>query len=250
MHGSLGTIVRAVRRLAHQNIDTIHFLGDFGMPWDDRDAQRWMLDYVSDKLTEHGSQALVTGGNHENYDEWAKIPADAADIRHVRENIAFLPRGWRAVSLGGTVVASFGGANFVDMPGRVRGNLGWWPAEQITEEDLAALGTANVDILLGHDAPMPVELQDRLAKQSHFWDPAGLAYAERGQSMFQRAVEQVRPTLTVSGHYHLHLDVLARFEGSDRIPFDTRVIVLNADGHPPTLAVLNVDEQVITYPVF
>lgn len=68
--------------------------------------------------------------------------------------------------------------------------------------------------------------------------------------MFQRAVSQVRPSLTVSGHYHLHLDVVENFVGADGTAFETRVVVLDADGRPPTLAVLDVDARSITYPTF
>src|SRR5690606_33819759 len=142
------------------------------------------LKLISTLLSKHGMTALVTGGNHEGYDEWEKIEPDARGIRWVRKNIGLLPRGYRAVSPAGTVVASLGGANSIDKPWRVAKRGGWWAQEQITEADLKALGRDPVDVLLAHDAPRASTLVDRLARNKWMWDEDGLAYAEAGQRMF------------------------------------------------------------------
>lgn len=250
VHATIATTWRAIRRLANEGVTDIHFLGDFGFLWDGSTAQKVLLDLVSSKLTEHGATAYVTGGNHEGYDEWAKIEPDKFGIRAARDNILLLPRGWRAVSPTGNIVASFGGANSVDMPARVRRGSGYWPAEQITEDDLVALGTDRVDILLGHDAPKAVSLAILLEPGQDRWEPEGVAYADQGQAMYQRAVEQVRPRLTVSGHYHLYLNVSETFISPQFGAFETRVVILNADGNEPTIAILNTDTLELSYPAF
>lgn len=248
VHGTLKTAVQAIETLAALGINEIHFLGDFGFVWDGSHFQNQLLDLLSECLSKHKTLALVTGGNHEGYDEWAKLRPNQFDVRWARKNIVLLPRGWRATSPCGNVIASFGGANSIDKFTRLRRGEHHWDAEQITEEDLNVLGTEKVDILLGHDAPKTPQLREQLAVDTTAWDPAGLAYAELGQSMYQRAVDQVRPRLTASGHYHLHLDVAAQFPLTDGTSYATRVIILNADGDWPCVATLNTDSLEVAYP--
>lgn len=250
VHGNLATATRAIRKLTAKGVTEIHFLGDFSFLWRGGEGESVILDMLSHSLTNHGALAYVTGGNHEGYDEWALIPSDADAIKWPRPNIALLPRGWRATSPTGNVIASLGGANSIDMPARIEGNLGYWEAEQITEADLAALGSAKVDVLLGHDAPKSVALLERLKAKEHLWDQAGLAYAHAGHDMFHRAVTQVQPRLTVSGHYHQHLDVIETFAAADGTPFEARMVILNADGAVPTIALLNTDALTVMYPKF
>ena len=248
VHGTLAIAVGAIRALAAEGITEIHFLGDFGFLWDGSHAESQLLDMLSESLSDHGAMALVTGGNHEGYDEWEKLRPNQHGVKWARKNIVLLPRGWRATSPGGNIIASLGGANSVDKFSRLRQDHGHWDAEQITERDLNTLGTDKVDILLGHDAPKTPELTKLTSATSGDWEPAGLAYAEKGQAMYQRAVDQVQPRLTVSGHYHLHLDVVGRFTGPAGDCFDTRVVILNADGNAPTIASLDTDSLALTFP--
>ena len=250
IHASVGVAMRAIRRLASASITEIHFLGDFGLLWSGGSTEDLLLDMVSTCLTENNATAFITGGNHEGYDEWEKVPSDEHGVRNARANIRLLPRGWRSTSPNGNVIASFGGANSIDQPARMRAKSGYWAAEQITESDLLALGDTPVDLLLGHDAPMATELMQLLETRVDRWEPEGLEYAGRGHAMFQRAVAQVHPKLTVSGHYHFHLDVTETFTDSHGIEFESRVVILNADGHPPTLAIVDTDALTIEYPVF
>lgn len=250
VHGTLKTAVRAIRALASEGITEIHFLGDFGFLWDGSHSQDQLLDMLSACLAENGAIALVTGGNHDSYDEWSKVPENQFGIRWTRKNIVLLPRAWRASSPNGNIIASFGGANSIDKFSRLRRGEPHWDAEQITEQDLLALGTDKVDILLGHDAPKSPQLLELLAANETKWEPAGLAYSEQGQSMYQRAVDQVRPRMTVSGHYHLNLDVVERFTARGKGSYETRVVILNADGNSSFIAALNTDSLELFYPMF
>jgi hypothetical protein len=247
VHGNLRNAKRAIRMLAAEGITEMHFLGDFGFVWTGAHGEERDLNTLDRELAAHDARALVTGGNHDGYDLWGKVPVESTGSRHVRARIELLPRGWRATSPSGNVLASLGGANSVDMPGRLRSGEPHWPAEQITESDLVALGDEHVDVLLGHDAPRSALLRARLKLNEHLWEAAGLAYADRGQVMFHRGVSQVRPRLTVSGHYHLHLDVVETFEGSSGTPFECRTVILNADGQPHSLAILHTDSLQIEY---
>jgi hypothetical protein len=233
--------------LAAEAITELHFLGDFGFVWTGGDTEERELDTLDRDLAAHSAQALVTGGNHDGYDRWAEIPVGATGTRLVRPNIELLSRGWRATSPAGNVLASLGGANSIDMPARVRSGSAHWPAEQITESDLTALGSEPVDILLGHDAPRSALLSARLKSNEHLWEASGLAYANQGQEMFHRGVQQVRPRLVVSGHYHLHLDTVEMFRATDGASFECRSVILNAGSASSSVAILDTDSLLIEY---
>jgi hypothetical protein len=215
--------------------------------WTGAHGEERDLNTLDRELAAHDARALVTGGNHDGYDLWGMVPAESTGSRHVRARIELLPRGWRATSPSGNVLASLGGANSVDMPHRVWSGAPYWTAEQITEVDLEALGDKPVDILLGHDAPISALLSARLKLNEHLWEAAGLAYAAQGQKMFHRGVMQVRPRLVVSGHYHLFMDTVERFDATDGVRFECRTVILNSDGQPYTVAVLNTDTLGMEY---
>jgi hypothetical protein len=233
--------------LAAEAITEMHFLGDFGFVWTGGETEERELDTFDSDLAAHSARALVTGGNHDGYDRWELIPARPDGIRPVRPNIELLPRGWRATSPAGNVLASLGGANSIDMPARVRTGSAHWPAEQITESDLTALGDESVDILLAHDAPMSATLRARLKPNEHLWEADGLEYASQGQAVFHRGVEQVRPRLVVSGHYHLYLDTVETFQATDGMSFECRSVILDAGGAPYSVAILDTDTLAIEY---
>jgi hypothetical protein len=247
VHGDLRNTKRAIRMLAAEGITEMHFLGDFGFVWTGLHGEERDLNTLDRELAAHSAQAFVTGGNHEGYDRWSKVAISATGTRAVRDTIELLPRGWKANSPSGTVIASLGGANSIDMPARVRTGEPFWSAEQITEDDLASLGDDPVDVLLGHDAPRSALLRALLKLNQDHWEAAGIAYADRGQEMFHRGFAQVRPKLAVSGHYHLHMDAVETFEGSDGAPFECRTVILNSDGQPYTVAVLDTDSLRLEY---
>ncbi|MBC7760526.1 MAG: hypothetical protein H7201_01740 [Candidatus Saccharibacteria bacterium] len=69
------------------------------------------------------------------------------------------------------------------------------------------------------------------------WSAADLAYAKEGQDMFLRAFLATIPRLAVGGHHHLFHDVTERFSGKQS--FESRVVVLNADGEANSVAILD-----------
>lgn len=249
-HGNLSFAVKAVRELAARGVTVVHFLGDFGFVYSGLPAERAALDTLDQALFDAGASAFVTGGNHENYDLWDGIDPDSAGIRWATEQIGMLRRGWRAKSPTGRTIASLGGANSIDVFYRMQNRLGWWTGEQITEADLAALGTEPVDVLLGHDAPLSERLANRLARTEHLWDPEGLRYAKHGQSVFHQGFVQVRPQLVFSGHYHQFIDTTEEFVGADGAPFTARSVVLNFEGKYPSLAVLELSTLNIEFVQF
>jgi hypothetical protein len=118
LHGNTGVGKKAIELLGTAAVEEVHFLGDFGFVWDGTHRQDLALKPIRQALDRIGCRGLVTGGNHENYDLWYAIEPDDDGIRWVRNNIGLLPRGWRAESPAGNIVASLGGANSIDMPYR------------------------------------------------------------------------------------------------------------------------------------
>ncbi|WP_123310955.1 hypothetical protein [Curtobacterium sp. JUb34] len=226
----------------------IHVLG--GFVWHGAPKERRDLEWLDEVLETQGAQLLITGGNSEGYDALERdYPPNHDEHRSLTERIVWLPRGWRGATAAGTTVAGLGGADSIDRPRRqppVGGRGGSWrPQEQLTDADLAALGTAHVDVLLAHDAPITTELTRRLEPSRHRWTTAGLDYANDGQQMFHRAVEQVRRQLVVSGHYHLHLDTTEMLCPATAESFEIRSVILSGSGEPASAAVLDVGRQVV-----
>lgn len=246
VHGNWPITEKCLRALAAEGVTVAHFLGDFAFLWTGQPREWSGLKRLRLLLEELGMTALVTGGNHEGYDAWDNIEQDDRGIRWINKRVGLLPRGWRAQSSTGKVIASLGGANSIDRYNR-RPHYGWWPQESITEEDLQALGTEPADVLLGHDSPQSKSLIGRLVQNEHYWTPKGLAWAQLGHEMFHRGFLQVRPSLTLGGHYHMFIDSQETFEAPDDTVFDSRVIVMNADGHWPTVAVLDTTDATVTY---
>jgi hypothetical protein len=246
VHGNFATARNAVKVLADAGITEIHFLGDFGFIWSGGSKGYRALTMLHETLEDAGAVGFVTGGNHENYDQLLAIEADSDGLRWITDRIALLPRGWRATTASGRVIASLGGANSIDRYSRTPG-LSWWQQEQIDESDLAALGTDRADILLGHDSPMVSSLAGRLQLNEKLWTRAGLAYSELGQKMFQRGFLAVKPALTLGGHYHLSNDETGMFQSPDGVWFECRCVVLDADGEADSVAILDTETLALTF---
>lgn len=248
-HGSFPWTRDALHRFLAIGIRQIHVLGDFGFVWHGGPREFKLLGKLDAILAAKDAHLFVTGGNHEGYAALERLfPADALGYRHLTEHITFLPRGWRGRTKAGTIVASLGGANSIDRwwrkPPRADGHGGsWWPQESITEADLKALGTERVHVLLGHEAPFSRALRQHFEAHRSGWKPFEIRYAEEGHRMFQRAVEQVRPRLVVSGHHHVHIKTVESHIAPGGEVFKVLSVILNRDGSAEALATLDVDAR-------
>lgn len=245
VHGQYNHASLAIQMLAEDDVHDLHFLGDFGFVWDGSKAEHSTLDALAHTLGDHDSIAHVTGGNHENFDLLLAIEPDSEGIRWIRHNIALLPRGWRWTAPSGTTIASLGGANSIDRYAR-KPRQSWWPQEQITDADLAALGSEPVDVLLGHDSPRTMALAVMLRPSDSSWAPRSLEYAHISQAQFHRGFLAVKPKLAVGGHYHMFVDTSEEFVGADGTEFTSRVVVLNESRAARYIAMLDTDTLDLT----
>jgi hypothetical protein len=253
-HADLQWMKLAIRNLHRAGVRQVHVLGDFGFLSTGNRHERDRLRLLTMQLESRDMFLYVTGGNHEGYPALHRLfPVDEWGYRRLSRRIIWLPRGWRGTTAAGAAVASLGGANSINRGRRdpsVSGHVAaWHPEEQITEEDLKALGPDPVDVLLGHDAPISRALQRHVARQRRFWTPDDIAYASAGQAMFHRGVLQVRPKLVLSGHYHHYLDTTLRLQPREQETATVRSVILDRNRTAHSVAILHVDAiQVDAHP--
>ena len=239
-HGDMEHVLAVSARMHKHCVRTLLVLGDFGFIWPGRN---WGTDLnkLCRRLAARQQSLFFVDGNHEDFTRLYRYPVGADGLRWLRPNIAHIPRGYRTVLNSGKTLAALGGAASVDVRHRMAGQS-WWPEETITDQDLEVLGHQHACVLVGHDAPIGVPtLEAHLAATNHWWPTSGLTYSARGRHMFHRGFLQVRPTLYLGGHYHLHVDATVEFDdGADK--FTSRVVILNMNGFATiSQAILDVD---------
>jgi len=225
LHGDLEHLVVVSRTMEARGIHVLLQLGDFGFIWPRTNWGR-ALDRIENRLRKADQILYFVDGNHEDFSRLDAFPIAADGLRRVRPSIIHIPRGWRTTLAHGRTFAAMGGANSIDRGSREEG-ISWWPDESITDEDLERLGTESVDILVGHDAPVPwPKLDSRLSQSPSWWSEEDQRYANEGREMLTRAFIAVRPKLYIGGHFHLYVsDSLAFPTG-----FTTTIVTLDMNG--------------------
>lgn len=208
--------------------DVIMQAGDFGI-WTHTTHGVQYLEELQRYLDKHQQVLYFVDGNHENFDHLYDIPLEWNGLRKVKDNIIHIPRGhvleWEDLRIMG-----FGGANSIDGPNGASwwsqgrgmyndryGNQidlgGWWPQEDITQEQVDAVDKQQVDILLTHECPQGVQIPG-----IHKTYTKGM----QQRALMSQVVEKVEPSLLVHGHYHVRY-TSTELEG-------TRVIGLGDNG--------------------
>ena len=222
IHGDLIHALQVLRIFADRGIRAVIQLGDFGVIWPGENWQVSLRD-LSRALTRNGQTLYFVDGNHDYHPRILGYPIDENGYRWVSWNVAHLPRGFRTQVGKSHVLAALGGANSTDRDLRSE-NVDWWPTEQISEDDLTALGTKPVDVLVGHESPI-LYVRDPDPRVP----PEIMEYARQSNEMFRRAVVQTRPQITFGGHYHLHRDQIEEFSATT--PLHVRSVVLDMNGN-------------------
>ena len=246
-HGNLGFTVAMIDAFRERGIELVVVLGDFGFLWLPEKHGTEDLDQLNARVEQNRQTLLFVDGNHEDHKALATYPVGDDAIRWLTSRIAHLQRGYRSTLKDGSVIAALGGANSIDVENRVI-NESWWTEEGITDEDLVALGSDHVDVLLAHDAPRFVpSLDELLYVNTGRWSSFGVFYAEMGRRKFHQGFMQVKPSIQFSGHYHFAVDELVEYaDGEDR--FSTRVIVLDCDyAFRKVGAIFRVADRAVTF---
>lgn len=240
-HGDLEHVLTVSAHMKERGVHVLLVLGDFGFIWPRRN---WGIDLskLSRRLAARKQSLFFVDGNHEDFTRLYRYPVGADGLRWFRNNIAHLPRGYRTVLRSGKTLAALGGAASVDFEHRIVGRS-WWLEETITDQDLQNLGNEHADVLVGHDAPVGVPaLESHLAATTHLWPPRGVEYSNHGRQVFHHGFMQVRPSLYLGGHYHVHVDQAVEFHDTAGA-FTSRIVILDMNGSATTIsqAVLDVE---------
>jgi hypothetical protein len=228
LHGELGHALYAAEMFSRRGVKVMMQTGDFGFVL----GAGWerTVDKLARRLAAMNQLLLFADGNHEDFTILESLPISPEDgLRWIRPGtIAHMPRGWRTVLGRRWVLAVLGGANSIDLMGRVVGK-DFWVREQINDEDLERLGTEEADILIGHDAPLFLPSLDAHLASLPRWTPEAEHYAAEGRRRFHQGFLNVRPGLYIGGHYHTYIDERLPF-GTDDHSFTTRVVLLDMNG--------------------
>lgn len=207
-HGNLGWIETLSKMAARHHCQGVLQLGDFGFWPDLRQLRnegratindRW-LDAVAATAARYNVWWRVIDGNHDAHPLARELyDADDNGVRPIRNGtLDWADRGavweWSGIRFG-----ALGGGISIDRAWRSEGR-DYWATEVITDNDVDTLtkhaGPAGVDVLVTHDAP---QLPPGMVPLS---DPILAADCQRSNEQIARAVDTVKPTLLLHGHYH------------------------------------------------
>lgn len=169
-------------------------------------------------------------GNHENFDF---LTPDAADPVRISEHVTYIPRGSR-VTLAGADLLFLGGASSADREWRTEGKT-WWPAENITEDQLdralTTSGRGPVDVLVTHEATTAV-FADLCARGGHTFDKMNDPPGDANRVKLDQLVDAARPRALVHGHHHT---------GYASVHDGVRVVSLSLETRVGSVAILDTD---------
>jgi hypothetical protein len=228
-HADTNYGVAAIHHAAKRDATVLLHLGDFGYNFTDD-----YLDALDDALRQVGLVLGFVEGNHENFDWLLAQPVAPDGLRHLRERVCQLPRGFRW-QWGPTRCLAVGGAYSIDRFLRTPGKS-WWPQETMTAREachIAAAGRA--DAMFCHDCPTGIEVPG--AAFDRFGCPADeLARSEEHRALLRSVVDAVRPARLWHGHFHHRYQSMLHGHGYRTVvdglgrngdPIDNNMVVVN-----------------------
>lgn len=200
VHGNLHHLYKAIEYCKLHNVKQILQLGDFGF-WEQTKLGIQFLNETNIFLTNSNIKLDFIDGNHENHNilRDGRYPLENGK-RQIRSNISHLERG--TVHLyGNSKVAALGGAWSIDKKMRTDG-FDWFDTEEATLTDVEKFDGLKADILMSHDAPMAVNLNEVCLKvRGYEYKP----YIE-GQNqrlLIQKAINMLGVKDVYHGHHHM-----------------------------------------------
>lgn len=218
-HGKTRWMRQALRCAARDGYTTIVHVGDLKVLWRDEypdyPERGAFTAELAHELEELGLVFVFADGNHDVHPTLRVLPLNADGFGIISDRLLYAPRGHRWL-LGGRWFGALGGAYSID---RYRGSKGfdWFEEEVTTPEDVVALGTDPLDVLVTHDVPAGInvvsilDIPEAIERESYIV-----------RSLLRDAVRATEPKLVFSGHWHQR--------GTSLMPgMDTRVHVLNME---------------------
>ncbi len=199
-HGSEQWIARAARVADDLGLDGIVQVGDFGYLPRDGWHQRF-LDTAERLLADVGTPLWFLRGNHDDADALERLVrsghTDEVGALRVSPHIRYLPCGTRW-KWGATRLGALGGAFSVNRRELVEGTT-WWAGEVIEPAAVTRLGTAPLDVLVTHEAPLRSRtIRDRYA---YVGGPVDEVCTTQ-RRLVDDAVRATGADVVVHGHHH------------------------------------------------
>ena len=203
--------------------DVLIILGDFGLLWSNvpRPEEKYWLDWLEHKPF----TTLVVDGNHENHSRLLELSVEnkfGADIGVISNSIYHLKRG-RIYTIEGKEFFCMGGAQTVDMYGRVEG-VDWWRGEIASWKEMDdAIGNLEshnneVDYIIAHTLPtniikkymakldIPIKDVDKPEQYELMLDEVAkqmcLKYNDPMARFLQEVCDRVKFKHYYCGHFH------------------------------------------------
>lgn len=234
-HGNTPWMQTVLVKAAADGYRTIIHVGDLAVLWPG--GQQFTRRLVR-HLEELDLRVIFVDGNHDVHPKLRALPRNAEGFGTISDRLLYAPRGHRW-ELDGVRFGALGGARSIDRQWRTEGRT-WWPQEDVTAEDVKALGDAPLDVLITHEAPAGINVTSSLGRKLL----AALARESRMSRLHVlEAVRATEPELVFCGHWHQrHTETLA---GSN-----TRVEVLHREKFEGNLVTLHLEElRVAAYPM-
>src|SRR5690606_29429240 len=157
-HGNYVHIDYLYNQAKEFDVDIIFQLGDFGY-WEHKQKGVSVVTHVESKTQTYGIPLYFLDGNHENHPLlWKTYQTENEEgFIVVRDGLFYSPRGHRWI-WNDTRFLSIGGSFSIDRNYR-RPGTSFWFEEEITEEDVhKAIQGGKVDVMLCHDVPAVVDI--------------------------------------------------------------------------------------------
>lgn len=225
-HSNTQWMQRCLKAVAAAGLTYMVHVGDFGALWPgDRLKGSSFTARLTKDLHDYGITLVFVDGNHDHHPALRALELNDEGFGYITDQLLYAPRGHRW-TLQGLTYGALGGAHSINKRWLKAGE-NWWPEEDITDGDVRALGADPLDVLITHDVPAGIDLEqmftlpEALERESH---------ANRIRLL--DAARATNPQLVFAGHWHQRRTQLLR--GSE-----TRVHVLHKDGHRGNMATLD-----------
>jgi predicted phosphodiesterase len=234
-HGNIPWMQTVLVKAAADGYRTLIHVGDLAVLWP---GEQQFTRRLVRCLRELDLRLIFVDGNHDVHPKLRALPRNADGFGAISDRLLYAPRGHRW-ELDGVRFGALGGAHSIDKQWRTEGQT-WWPQEDVTAEDVKALGDEPLDVLITHEAPAGINVQSFLAGQL----PAELDQESYNSRLHVLdAVRATEPELVFCGHWHQrHAETLP---GSG-----TRVEVLDREKSEGNLVTLHLEDLTIeAYPM-
>ncbi|ACL42146.1 metallophosphoesterase (plasmid) [Pseudarthrobacter chlorophenolicus A6] len=200
-HGNTGWMHQVLACAARDGYKVIIHVGDLKVLWPDEyypdfaDYGGFTAELVAD-LERLGLVFIFADGNHDAHPALRALPLNADGFGAISDRLLYAPRGHRW-TLGGVRFGALGGAYSIDRGWGTEGR-DWFLEETVVPEDVAALGTEPLDVLISHDVPAGIDLDEGTMDVPEAIERE--SYIVR--SLLREAVRNTEPRLVFSGHWH------------------------------------------------